>query len=451
MDQNSPIEAVIVTDSENKNFSFHDIHTGAALVNFTSLESIRTNCLHVINNQHFISAHDNKLHIWSIFNRRCQDQKLFLPDRPTCLTVSPCGRYLVVGISESIYVWQFHSGYLLSYIQPHYQTVTVVKFNRDGTLLFTAAQDGAVMVWSFADIISKTNNIGPLNRKKSEYKANLKGLRFTWQHHTSSVTGLELTNGGLCISVSLDSNVNVYSSINGKRLANVTFPSPIHSLIMNRVETTIYLGGEDGNIYELAVSSLSLAAAQKSRGEPQKMLVGHTDKVTQLVLSMDACKLISGSHDATCKIWDIYRRKVLRQIPLKQSVSNLSHILVPERLTLVSLTSSTLHKFPVKPLMRNVYNFPQESTVLARSLIEESGTTLIYKKNQSSKWEEHDLSDAVMKPKLPEKNDEERKNNENMVPTKDDEIEKLKQRIETIYNIKVEDLFKDSVKSSVKR
>lgn len=440
MDQVSPIEAAIITDQDGLKFSIYDIHTGTSIVNFQNQEPINANCLHVINNLHFISAHANKLHIWSIFNRRCQDQKLFLPGKPTCLTFSPCGSYLVVGISENIYVWQIHSGYLMSCMSAHYQTISMLKYNREGTLIFSASQDGSVMVWSAADLIAKTNNVGPLNQKNSQHNINSKGLRFIWQHHTSAVTGLEVSYGGICVSVSLDSSANIYNYNDGKRLANVVFPTPIHSIVMNKNETMCFVGGQDGNIYQLAISSLSVTQDRSSSGQSPSF-VGHRGMVTVLRLSFDGTKLISGSCDNTCKFWDIPRNKLIREVLFKSPISNLITILVPEGLSLTTMTETKVQLFQAKPLTRNVYNHPSETTVSADSFLEDCSTTIIRKRNFVSKWEEK-LSQFNSSHITDDKSNNEVQSNENGDEAKHDQshivIEKLKQKVDKLYNMKIE-------------
>lgn len=449
MDQASPIEAAIITDQDGLKFSIYDVHTGTSIVNFQNQEPINANCLHVINNLHFITAHANKLHIWSIYNRRCQDQKLFLPGKPTCLTLSPCGGYLVAGISENIFIWQIHSGYLMSCMSAHYQPISVLKFNRDGTLLFTASRDGSVMVWSLADMIAKTNNVGPLNLKNTQHNINSKGLRFIWQHHSATVTDLEITYGNICVSVSHDASANIYNYNDGKRLANVVFPSPVHSIVMNKNETTCFLGCQDGNIYPLALSSLSIAHNRDSTTQ-NPIFVGHKGPVDILRLSFDGTKLISGSSDNTCKFWDIPRGKLIREILFKGPILNLVTILVPEGLSLMTMTATKAYPFQAKPLTRNIYNHPQETTVSSESFLDDCSTTILRKRNVTSKWE-----DGLSKINMDEFT--------NNVPSRDTKLtlngdesdntqsqivlEKLRQRVDRLYNIKIEELLNGIPKS----
>lgn len=391
-----PLEAALSSDLRGPphNFALWDIHTGTQLVVFKgSKNNPMPKCLQFIDNDYFITATDNLLHVWSIFNRKCQTQRLFLPNRPSTLCISPCGNYMIVGISEMIYVWQIYSGNLLAHTQRHYQIVSTLKMNRDGTFLFSAGEDGMVLVWSFADLISATHNTGALNPQNCSSET--RGVNepiHTWQHHSAQVTDMFITNSGLCMTVSTDKTMNLYSYLTGKRLACIVLPSPLWSVTMNKNETRAFVGGHTGDIYEIVVSSLSLSQMNQQRssengeGAPKRpIFVGHTDKVVDLFISIDGSRLVSASKDSTCKIWDIYERKLLHNIKHQAPLANLKSILIPEAFALSSMTQSKVKPpLNVKPFKRNVYKMPRDSTLLSTELFDEGSTTIISIKNSAN-------------------------------------------------------------------
>lgn len=400
-----PLEAALSTDLRGPphNFSLWDIHTGTQLVVFKGSKSNPLpKCLHFVDNDYFITATDNLIHIWSIFNRKCQTQKLFLPGRPSTLCISPCGNYIIVGIAEMIYVWQIYSGNLLAHVQRHYQTVSVLKMNRDGTLLFSAGEDGTVLVWSFADLISATHNTSALNPHTGNgVTRGVNEPTHTWQHHSAQVTDLFITNSGLCLTVSTDKTLNLYSYLTGKRLACVALPSSLWSVSMNKNETRAFVGGHTGDIYEIVVSSLSLSEVnhQKSIGEEESkrpIFVGHTDKVVELFVSLDGSRLVSSSKDSTCKVWNIYDRKLLHNIKHQAPLANLKSIVLPEAFALSSLTQSKVKPpMSVKPLKRNVYKIPRDSSLLSTELFDEGATTIINLKNKTDIMKVEALSNKL--------------------------------------------------------
>lgn len=460
-----PIEVALSTDLRGApyTFSLWDIHTGAQLVVFRGNKtSLISNCLHLIDSNYFITAADNVLQIWSIYNRKCQDQKLFLPSRPSSLCVSPCGKYLIVGISEMIYVWQFSSGNLLAHTQRHYQTVTVLRMNHKGTFLFSGGEDGMVLVWPFTDLISGTHNTGALGRNKSNTDTGINEPRFTWQHHSANITDIHVTSSdcNLCITTSTDKAVNIYSYSDGKRLHCIAdWPTPLWCAVMDRNCHRIFFGGQDGNIYELAISSLGVLLMESrdkdDDGVRKPTFTGHKDRIDRLLLSMDGSLLVSGSHDSTCKIWDIPSGKMVRDVKHQAPLANLTSLFVPDAFSLTSMTqSSSKPPYLIKPLKRNLHKLSREISLTAVDLFEESSTTIVTKRRQLSTTFNLQKNAPVAANII--KNTSSRVENANgmssdtkLEPIDDNEDGNIRTRLRELYLLSAEKLFKDAAAESL--
>lgn len=464
--QRGPVEVALSTDLRGAPYSFAlwDIHTGAQLVVFKGNKSSPiNNCLQLIDSNYFITATDNILQVWSIYNRKCQDQKLFLPGRPSSLCVSPCGRYLIVGISDMIYIWQFNSGNLLAHTQRHYQTVTVMRMNFRGTFLISGAEDGMVLVWPFADLISGTHNTGPLGQSKMRTDIGINEPRFTWQHHSASITDIHISvsDCDLCITASMDKTINIYSYLEGDRLKCITdWPTPIWSVVMDKNCNRLYLGGQDGSIYEVATSLMGSALIdtreESGSGSRQPILKGHKDRINRLMLSIDGSMLISGSIDSTCKVWDIPSGKMIRDVKHQAPLANLVSLLIPDSFSLTSMTQSQIKPpFLLKPLKRNLYKMPRDATLMKAELFEESSTSIIMKKRATST--KHRLqqigNQMVTKTRVARtdisqsddpKND---KPDTNRNARNDDDI---RSRLRELYLLASEKLFKDAASEALK-
>lgn len=461
MDYTGPIEAALSTDlrSAPYNFSLWDIYTGSQLVVFKgTINNAIPKCLQLIDNNYFITVNGNVLQIWSIFNRKCQDQKLFLPSNPTTLCVSPCGNYLIVGISEMIYVWQIHSGNLLANVQRHYQSISVLKMNKEGNILVSGGDDGLVLVWTFADLISGTHHTGALNLDKSRKDVGVNEPRYSWQHHSAQVTDIHISNGGTCVTCSVDKTINIYSYSSGERYFNIILPSPIWSLVMNKNETKIFLGGQDGNIYEVALSCLSTSEASDRTTQP--MFLGHKGKIISLVLSTDGSRLVSASVDSSCKIWDVYQRKMLQDVKHQAPLANLTSLLVPDGLALTSMTQSNSNNKPAliwKPLKRNLYKQPKDTAVMSDDLFEESTTTIVHVQNKIDQWSYSRTSrlstelesipsiELIQRQQLNEKSVE-LKSEQEAAET----VRNLKAKIRDLYLLAAKKIFTDTAEESLK-
>lgn len=454
MDYKGPIEAVLSTDlrSEPYNFSLWDLYTGTQLIVFKgNKNSPIPRCLQLIDNNHFISVNDNVLQVWSIFSRKCQDQKLFLPKRPSSICISPCANYLVAGISEAIYIWQLRSGNLLAHTQRHYQTVSVLKMNQEGTFLISGGEDGIVLVWPFADLISNTHNTGSLNVKPNSRTIGLNEPKFTWQHHSGPVTDLHITNGGLCITVSTDMTANLYTFVDGKRLYNVILPSPLWSVVMDKNETKAFMGGQDGIIYELHVSSMGstptnaptsdLDSISDNRSKP--MFTGHSGKIVNLIISIDGSRLVSASHDSSCKVWNVKQRKLLQDIKHQAPLANLQSLLIPDGLALSSLVQAkTAPPLFLKALKRNLYKPPREATITDQDMFEEGSTTLVHIKNKSDHFRVDEIVCNVTKTSSIELGQNK--------PMDIDELRKLKTKIKELYLLSAKKVFQDAANECLK-
>lgn len=453
MNKLGPIEAALSTDlrGEPYNFSLWDIHTGTQLVAFKGNKSSPLpKCLQLIDNNYFITVCDNVVQVWSIFNKKSQDQKLFLPSRPSTICMSPCGNYLVAGISEMIFVWQLRSGNLLAHCQRHYQNISVLKTTRCGSFLVSGGEDGLVLVWPFADLISQTHHTGALNVRADRKDVGVNEPRFTWQHHSGQITDVHLTNGGLCLTTSIDMVVNMYDYSSGRRLLSVNLGKPIWSITMNKNETSIYAGSVEGDIYEIPVSSISISILNSGEnteeGVQKPTFVGHKGKVNFLELSTDGTRLISASLDATCKIWDVRQRKMLQSVKHQASISNLVTLLVPESLALTSLSQAQLKPpISIKPLKRNLYKAPRDVTVMDDDLFEEASNAIVHAKNRSDLWNIHqdyrEQSDKVVNIS----------NQPSSIPTTnllqngdENELNQMKAKFRALYKLSAEKIFKDS-------
>lgn len=453
MNQAGPIEAALTTDlrGEPYNFALWDIHTGTQLVVFKGNKSSpNPRCLQLIDNNYFVTVCDNVLQVWSIFNRKSQEQKLFLPSRPTALCSSPCGNYLVAGIAEMIYIWQWHSGNLVAHTQKHFQTISVLKLTSCGFFLISAGEDGLVLVWSFADLISGTNHTNSLNIKRSGAETGTNEPRYTWQHHSGPVTDIHTTSGGLCATSSIDTSVNLYCYRSGARLFSVSFASPIWSIVIDKNETSIFAGSQEGSIYEIPISSISISRlispTEPGGASKKAIFVGHKGRVNFLSLSTDGTRLISGSLDSSCKVWDVRQRKMLHMVRHQAAIANLTTLLVPKNLALTSM-AQIQQKPPLstKPLKRTLYKVPRDRVVTSEDMFEEASSAIVYIRNDCDLWRS-DISESYDDGQVILTNGVHTVEN----TSKNDEYETLKAKFKALYKLSAERIFKDSAENILK-
>lgn len=128
-------------------------------------------------------------------------------------------------------------------------------------------------------------------------------------------------------------------------LLSIAFDIIPSSLIVNSVETAVYIGTTMGPI-----RMFDLTSPPRTREcfitdkESGVKFIGHTKAVTALNVSIFGDTLVSGSTDCTVRTWHIASRQCLRTIQLKEPVINMFLTLIPHQLSANELDPSIILK-----------------------------------------------------------------------------------------------------------
>ena len=87
----------------------------------------------------------------------------------------------------------------------------------------------------------------------------------------------------------------VYSLTKGEQLLAVSFTSPLTSLAVDGMESTVYVGCQSGTISHFSLQSPPREVAVTAESLEATSLEGHSTSVTVLSLSMDGRTLASGA------------------------------------------------------------------------------------------------------------------------------------------------------------
>ncbi|XP_071953519.1 WD repeat-containing protein 18-like [Antedon mediterranea] len=342
----APIEVVLTCDLSGQmwNTCVWDLNSGTVLKSYSGGIST-SKSLNFIGRDYLLSASPSKsvLNLWSLHKREQQQVKMICPGVVNCLTVSPDGSYCVAAISEKIYIWQFSTGNLLAVVSRHYQKVTCLSFTDDGSHFVSGGEDNIIIVWSMASLLQKSNT----------YQQCIEPLHI-WSQHSLPITDVYCGTGfphSRVVSTSLDQTCKLWDMASGELLQNFVFDVPLHSVVMDSAEYRLFVGGADGNIFQLNLFSNPCKVDSDNKQETPDIFKGHSNKVTCLSVSMDGSRLVSGSHDNTARIWDVSSRQCVRTLKHKGPVSN-TVIKVPPRKMFSALNKSGL---PIKPFKRHVH------------------------------------------------------------------------------------------------
>lgn len=312
-------EVILTSDSTGEHWSaaVWDPRTGSVLSTYKNTGALAHRTLQLLSDSYVIGADLTKprIHVWALNNPNpVPNLRLTTPGKVTALSCTPNGAYLVAAISEKLFCWQVCNGRLLGNLSQHYQTVTCLSFNKDGSLFASGAEDGLVFVWCLYRVLNE-ERCSPLHG---------------FSHHTLPVKDLQFGHAGargrLC-SVALDRTCNVYEPASGLLLLTLVFDVPLTSVCMNSRDSDLFIGCTDGNIYRFNLHEpprgIEHHVQVRKDGDSEGTVVfrEHKSTIVSLSVSMDCRYLLSGSTSGEVHLWDIASHQVLRTIDHKGSIT----------------------------------------------------------------------------------------------------------------------------------
>ncbi|ODV60786.1 chromatin-binding/pre-rRNA-processing protein IPI3 [Ascoidea rubescens DSM 1968] len=212
-------------------------------------------------NLHFIISCRTKALIYVYNeNKHLPIQRIPIPEILTSLILAYNSQFLIGGSKTGkIYIWELKSGNLIFNQNSHYQQISILKLSANNNYLISGSNDSKINIYKFFDLVSVYKN---------NIKQNIKPI-FIINDHTLPVTDLFITKNSInndikLFTTSLDSTCRIYNLIDTNNLNNnqnesiklksqTTFvlPNPIHSIIVDPLISTIYLGLNNGLIRQI--------------------------------------------------------------------------------------------------------------------------------------------------------------------------------------------------------
>ncbi|KAJ9590239.1 hypothetical protein L9F63_016626 [Diploptera punctata] len=253
--------------------------------------------------------------------------RLVCPGIVNCMAVSPDGNYCVTAVAEKLHVWQMSTGRHLAVAVRHFQSVNCVKFTDDGSHFVSGGEDGCVLVWALAYLISE--NVGDIVFGHTE-------PRYMFSDHALPVKDLYVGHGGIrarLISVSADRTCKLYDLASGTLLLSLIYDCGLTAVTMDLTEMEVFIGGVDGLIYQFGLHSPPrMREYYLSKEQKAKTFSGHTKAISCLSTSKDGLTLLSGSLDACVMLWHIPSRQCIKLLQHKGPITNAFFTIAPKNI-----------------------------------------------------------------------------------------------------------------------
>ncbi|EFA75458.1 WD40 repeat-containing protein [Heterostelium album PN500] len=283
-----------------------------------------------------------------------------IQERSGPIAASSDANYVAMGShGGSVYIWEASTGALLRVFEAHYSKITAVTFTKDDSFLLTGGDDGVINCWSLESILDREQTV--LRVKQS------------FSDHALGITAIHCGYGGFnsrFYSVSLDRTCRVWDLVQGKSIASIVYPTYLTTVTVDAAETSVYVGGGDGIIYQTDLVNLNQSVSPLESGgngnnqqsfvsqtssemssQMKKIFIGHTKPLTTLALSMDGSLLVSGATDGSVNIWDTYSRQIVRSLTnIKGSISSIIVTMKPIDLLNINMSGDNRKNYdPLHP------------------------------------------------------------------------------------------------------
>ncbi|GJQ15635.1 hypothetical protein GpartN1_g7426.t1 [Galdieria partita] len=180
-------------------------------------------------------------------DKETPEHKCSAPEGLVIFKYSCSGRYLLGGdVFGRMYIWEVSSGVLLCVWDAHWRSLSDICFADDGVVFVTASEDGTLKSWSLLQVTRLSLCTVEDNRKLSPLSI--------FRGHTMPVTHICCGRYSLrdwIFSCSLDCTVRVWKLSSGEWLHTYSFVSPLTCLTMHHDEAILFVGTEDGQIYQI--------------------------------------------------------------------------------------------------------------------------------------------------------------------------------------------------------
>ncbi|XP_060801152.1 protein qui-1 [Amyelois transitella] len=193
----------------------------------------------------------------------------------SCLEVSRDGQLAASGCARGLVrVWQLSTHRLQTTLNGHLGHITCVTFSPNNLLVLSGSEDRKVVVWQLAD-----------NSPSLTYKG----------HPAALQSLLMMSDGRRAMSGDRARNVHVWLVDSGIVLHSTTGPTATLNVTLNMKYSVLSDGDNSVRIWNLT----------GGEGGEEKRSVSHAERITCFALTADSQHVVTGSMDMSLKVWKL--------------------------------------------------------------------------------------------------------------------------------------------------
>ena len=224
-----------------------------------------------------------------------------------CICYSLDGKWLfTAGSDGAIKIWNAPTGTLIRDLRGHTSGIRAMALSPDGSLLATGGDDGDLMLWDASP--TGTPGVRPFDETMIAFK-NTTASKLPFRLFGIGIKVPPLSWDGTLAVRPVGANAEVWQVLTGVKQAMLEGNGgDIKQVAISRDKRLI--ATVDGNVTRLW-DALS--------GKRLFNLEGHTGGFTDLAFSEDGHWLVTGSADATAKVWDTGTGRLLHTLSGKEA------------------------------------------------------------------------------------------------------------------------------------
>lgn len=231
-----------------------------------------------------------------------------------CFNISRCAQMVAVAAGRTIQLWQINSPQITSTLEGHSSTITCISFSPNSEFIASGSEDKSVIVWNVQMATSSFSFKGHtaaihcaviMMDSRRIVSIDTTGIAYVWMADTGTVLQtiqgpykqLSVTNNmKFAICTNGDNTLRIWSLTRENELYNVSHSAEITCSVITADSLYVITGSKD----------MSLKVWQANGGKLAQVLVGHTDGVNCVAVSVtNKSQVLSGAKDFNLILWDL--------------------------------------------------------------------------------------------------------------------------------------------------